>query len=390
MKTAWKRCPVQTYDMAGMERWLEQMAADGYLFRKTFGSFTQFEVSDPKPRRRYRLDANPKLYDKPDREMIELYKQAGWTFVCSYWGKFFLYYSDDPLAVEPYTDPQSQSLTLDRLVKECRSNVFSNLLFLLSVALPILGIYIWLGDAYDAQLSSTICIPFVWFLDALTAWSDLRAIRQMQTWLANGRPLQSFHPRKRYSLFKSFTYAMHWLIFLAFLAEVIVFPFLTKKMVPLEQAELDFPVVSLADVAGEGYVPDPYEQEVYELDFSYTPPQYKWQTDTNNYAKRKWNTLSPNTWVIHQSGEVNGEHFSMIISRYEMLSEGLAYTTLEDLSEYDTITEVTVEGADYFWLDDSSNTIYAARDKVVLDLWCSESLDLSGFYDEIAAMLTNA
>lgn len=392
MKTVWKRCPVLTYDIAGLERWLEQMAAEGYLFQKNFGSLFRFEVSLPKPSRRYRMDANPKLYKKPRRELLELYQQAGWQLVKPLWG-FFLYYSDDPLAVEPYTDPSSQALSLDELVRECRQNVFTQLFFLAALGLPMFGLAFWMESITSVKLSWIIGYPLLLILDVLRIWVELRAIQNTRDWLADGRPLQHFHIRKGHVRIEHAAHAFRWLLLATICVECFLLPAIVHKTIPLEETDFPFPLLTLAEIEGEGYVPDPHEKEVYGLDLSLSsnnwPPKYAWKTETCNYAEGEWVTLAPDTWSIYQSGEHNSKTVYLNIDRYELLSSKLALPALEDLGNLDLATLKTVEGADYFWVAASVNTIYAARDNVILELWYSGNADLSEYYDEIAAMLTN-
>ena len=46
--------PVNGYDLPGLERWLEAMAARGLRFALTMGPLTAFERSRPEPLRRIR------------------------------------------------------------------------------------------------------------------------------------------------------------------------------------------------------------------------------------------------------------------------------------------------------------------------------------------------
>lgn len=129
MRTVWKPVPCPVYDVAGLQSWLEEMAAEGLLLHRfRLGSnFAVFFGGEPKAVR-YRLSATRRLPglldsaisdhpDLPDEEEWQLSAAAGWRFVTGL-AEFYIYRCEDPAAPELNTDPQVQALSY----KYARSN----------------------------------------------------------------------------------------------------------------------------------------------------------------------------------------------------------------------------------------------------------------------------
>ena len=123
--TRW--APANLLDTRRAEGWLEKMAAQGLIYRRqsSWNAVTgvlfrscphiflaQFHREEPRPLRRYRLVPAPRQ-GRPHPEQLELYAQSGWQYadyIDLFYTSFLLFFSDDPGAVEPYTDPDSFSL----------------------------------------------------------------------------------------------------------------------------------------------------------------------------------------------------------------------------------------------------------------------------------------
>ena len=113
-------------DLPRTEAWLEKMAAQGLLFQSSsalrFGwwfflplvRFT-FRRDTPRTGRRYRLCPTREPDTSPSGELLELYRHGGWQYTAALtadWGAFYIFYTDDPNAEEPYTDLDSFRLAL--------------------------------------------------------------------------------------------------------------------------------------------------------------------------------------------------------------------------------------------------------------------------------------
>ena len=96
MKTVRKIIPVSLYDIPGVERWLEEQANQG-LFPIRLGSWAVFRPGGV-PGTRFRLDAfGNKMGEgtEPTPEKLELYRAAGWEYICPIGRAYFLFYTTD-------------------------------------------------------------------------------------------------------------------------------------------------------------------------------------------------------------------------------------------------------------------------------------------------------
>ena len=130
MKTVLKWNPYLNFEIAAQEQWLEEMAHDGLFFRSRLGYLTWFQPGKPAPFRRFRLEpvreGDPLSGPSPD--MAELFWQAGWRYEGFYCQSlYYLFFTDDPEAPEPYTDPQSKALALEDLVGQFRREFWMSL-----------------------------------------------------------------------------------------------------------------------------------------------------------------------------------------------------------------------------------------------------------------------
>ena len=114
-KSVWNMLPVEPFDMRGLEEWLSAMAAKGLHLVKIGESFSRFAPGTPQEGVRYALDVKDSV--DIDRERNNLYAQAGWEFVTTLKGLYYVYRTADPDSPALHTDPVTQSYTLDRLLR---------------------------------------------------------------------------------------------------------------------------------------------------------------------------------------------------------------------------------------------------------------------------------
>lgn len=130
LQYAYRVPPCSKYDIAGMESWLEDMAAKG-LFLDRDGLFLGVAtfVREEPAALRFRLEATGTVggmfseKNDPEDEVIELHRQTGWDYR-GRWGQFHIYATGDPDALELHTDPRVQALTIQALNKFQRENLF--------------------------------------------------------------------------------------------------------------------------------------------------------------------------------------------------------------------------------------------------------------------------
>ena len=102
--------PVELFDVAVMESWLEERDREGYhllRFRGLRGIFYQDRSVAPS---RYRLQPLLRKEKSPPQEMTEAYRELGWAYVCTLAGTFHVWRCEDPDAPELDTDPVVQGM----------------------------------------------------------------------------------------------------------------------------------------------------------------------------------------------------------------------------------------------------------------------------------------
>ena len=100
--------PVELYDVAAVESWLEERDREGYhllRFRGLYGIFCQDCSVAPS---RYRLQPLLRKEKSPLPEMTDAYRELGWEYVCTLAGTFHIWRCGDPAAPELDTDPVVQ------------------------------------------------------------------------------------------------------------------------------------------------------------------------------------------------------------------------------------------------------------------------------------------
>lgn len=108
--------PVNGYDIPALEEWLEDQAAQGWLFSYTVGPLTVFDRTEEAPLRIHLEPAREKSEDS-DPELDALYEQAGWRSLGPFRKNYLVYATEDPEA-QAYTDPESQSYALGRFFRQ--------------------------------------------------------------------------------------------------------------------------------------------------------------------------------------------------------------------------------------------------------------------------------
>lgn len=250
------RLPFSFYDTARLEQWLEDRAREGLLFQrflKPLWPRAKFLWGEPAPRRRYRLCPAPDRYTgRPPQEQLELYEASGWQYVSSLSLPIFCYYiffTDDPAAPEPFNDAHSLRTALRYPVSS-------------SVVTALLWVAVLAGRGYLFSLSPHITTDpvfpllqfFVFLLLVFSALDDL--FSWAAALLYRRRLRESAGPRAalpmaltRGQIVCSVACSLFILVFLALMAAVFL---LNRANVPLAQWDPDFPLVTLAQMEGDG------------------------------------------------------------------------------------------------------------------------------------------
>ena len=155
--------PCPAYETRRFERWLEDMAKDGWFLAhfalSRFGSI-QFTKSEPNSVR-FRLQPAPRKAGKFSRrdqqqEAVDLAADFGWVLQDLYEG-YFIYYTINPDVPELDTDPHVQALALQEHRKRKRNRLFKELLI----------IFLFLAIVCLAGPISVLLSRPVWFFPLL-------------------------------------------------------------------------------------------------------------------------------------------------------------------------------------------------------------------------------
>ena len=198
--------PCPSYDIAGTEGWLEEMAGEGWLLapESLFGIWATFEARDPGDTRpvRYRLDAagEPTGWifgsSRPDEEKVQSYREMGWEYV-TFHGEFYLYRSFNREAEELNTDPAVQAIALKKVGSKMKGQLFSLIFWLVLYPLAGLGGYLLTA----ALLLGTPFFAIFTLSFLLSVYCNLRGIlhlRKVRRQLRSGEPLRAaIRPRKK-------------------------------------------------------------------------------------------------------------------------------------------------------------------------------------------------
>ena len=133
-----KLMPFLSCDIPAIEKWLCDMAGQGYLYESS-GIFTvRFEVSEPKERR-YRLEYADVAGCKIKDEKREMYEDCGWTVVNDIKSDLVVVYTDDKAAPEPYDEPEQMLEPLEAMRKKQKTigAAFIVMFFLCKIAYPL-------------------------------------------------------------------------------------------------------------------------------------------------------------------------------------------------------------------------------------------------------------
>lgn len=345
--------PCSKFDIAGMESWLEDMAAKGFILKK-FGFFDVaiFETGEPQ-NIRYRLEAagsNGGIWHdnlEPDAQALSLNAQMGWEYLDRR-GLFHIYICTDPDAPELHTDPRVHAMSMNELNKYLRRQVIR------TVGLALFWIFSYYGDLLVSMithrgLEQTLIFAAFWLTGLANEVRHLVLVSRLQSKLRSGKPLPH---RKDYTKHRTSHYVLNLLyLFAAFAILFTCFRnmgtlIFRDNRIELENYADNFPFATLADLFPEA------EVEYYDAyDFN---EFYTWS-----------DALTPENIVYDEFSTVtfpNGSSFpgSLYVYYHECRSDWIAtalaktYTTAAVGNEFERlfdgvpdITSLRIPGADY-------------------------------------------
>lgn len=384
--------PVDYLDLDGLELWLEDMAAKGLHFQKFGIFFAQFRSGEP-ARVRWHAEPTEKGGNTTPVQAAD-YGDMGW----SYGGKIgylALFRTADPDAPEFHTDPVAQSYTLDRLTKMLTRFVW--LLLVLMAALVAFMVWGSLDSAFGPVLSlvrfGSLYTNLVTLADVALilyfsweVWGLCRLRNRLRAGIPHQRPRRWRHTglvRQGYTL----------LLSIAALIQIgstaASFAGVTKWDLDLTDLDRPAPVLSLAELEGDGYAPEPFWYPGYE------------GPDRDNFVSYDGRPLA-RIYEVTQTGAVDGERRYLEMAWYDLTLPFLAGPLLEDLMDYElydlryvperyAVEELSAPGFDRLVvaenLDYGGQQLFARLGSRVVYLDYTGSRDLIEHLDQVAALL---
>lgn len=384
--------PVDFLDLDGIELWLEEMAARGLHFQKFGTFFAQFRPGEP-ARVRYHAEPTEKGENTIPAQASD-YGDMGWSYVGKI-GYLALFRTADPVAPEFHTDPVAQSYTLDRLTR--RLTRFVWLLLAMMAALVAFMVWARLDSSFGLVLSlvrfSSLYTNLVILADVALilyfswgVWGLCRLRRRLRAGIPHQRPRHWQHTglvRQGYTLLLSIAA----LVQIGFTAAH--FAGVTRWDMELSDLDRPTPVLSLAELEGNVYTPEPFYYSGYE------------GPDRDNFVSYDGRPLA-RIYEVTQTGAVDGERRYLKMEWYDLTLPFLAGPLLEDLMDYElydltyrperyTMEELSAQGFDRLVVaedvDYGGQQLFVQLGNRVVYLDYTGSRDLTEHLDQVAALL---
>lgn len=322
------------------------MAAKGLHLDKMAKYFAWFDRGEPMENVRFRLEPVTKEDDWVTPEEREDFRAMGWEYLDTWERLYRIYRADDPAAPELHTDPKTQALTLDRLIRKTART----LAFTAAVWAAFCALLFFIGKDYVTRLRlSFLYFDMSIFLLTLFLFFErggLLDLLKLRRSLRRGEPQP--HPTVRRFGLPAGLLGM----FLAFLPLTLNL-FVTLSDMPNYRTITDpagLPYVSLETIED-----DPGFERLTDS----TPP---WGQDYFHSYQRTRSLLVPEYCITRQYGKVEDRDWEytvhhtfsadeyvpdcydpqLSITRVKLLTEGLA-ARVYDSFEADLIAGEVVE-----------------------------------------------
>ena len=381
--------PVELYDVAVMESWLEERDREGYhllRFKGLRGIFYQDRSVAPS---RYRLQPLLRKEKAPETEMAEAYRELGWEYVCTLAGTFHVWRCGDPAAPELDTDPVVQGMGYEYLKRKMRRYLL-RLPAILLLCL-VFSAFPWVWGAGDMPLVDQLeqALPgetLFWLLMAVGVLCmellDAFQMRRLLHALGTGIPVE--RPRS-WRVQKRVTQVVMILIWAGFIVSWLL-------------PDGGDPHFTRSAMVGDG---EPLAEVVY-LDLRELEGTEKLSGFS---AERKSLLLAPQMYWTRQSTEGAGGQFQTIFGNtfyYRLRTEDLALRVEAELRTWQEWfgggepERLEVPGLDSFWWagddppsqrDDPCQCVVARRRNCVLMFSYTGHTDLRTMGEDFAALL---
>ena len=162
-------CPCFSWDIEGIQTWLEDMAAKGLHLDPDGGFLGIFSFIPGQPATvRYRLTpakVKRSIFDDsdgPDPEAQDYSQRCGWEYLFRY-KQFYIFRATDPAARPLHTDPQVHAMAMKELARQARGLVLSEVCFW-GIYLGLRGSSIFSFYRLAAVAGPLFCLSLIGFL----------------------------------------------------------------------------------------------------------------------------------------------------------------------------------------------------------------------------------
>ena len=248
-------CPCHSYDLEGIQTWLENLAMSGLHLSGRAPGFLLFEKGSP-CKSRYRLEPNPNTFDryrKSHADLRYLAGEFGWEFVLRY-GAFDIYRTDNADAPELNTDPRVQAMAMDALKQERTHRLLLMALHIVFSLLLYPGVRYFFLSAVLLGFVFVCAVYLAFLLIFLTLAVDLWQIHRTQQKLLLGGDLSRRPHRKPFAVLQVSMRSLPTVLLALILVLLGISFAYTNRGTPFSDHPGDPPFITYADLAeGEEY-----------------------------------------------------------------------------------------------------------------------------------------
>lgn len=329
------RRPLNSYDIAAVETWLEDEAEQGYHLVEFKGSHGLFEKGKPE-RWRYRMQLLAQKEKSPSPELIEEYERRGWTYAATC-DKRFHVWKRRQMAVS--MDP-ARGLTHADFQRLRRRHVLINLVYILALAgLMIATVHTqWSGKQPLYKLlygSMAGSLPLLW---AMELSAVVMVLVETVAALRLFRKLEEREPLERPKAYRG----QRWLATVGFIIGLI---FACAGFLEMWWEQ---PWSALDKNTGE-LKPGAVYVDLRELNGTPEEETFLYRPET------KVHELAPRMWFIQQQaypGAPVDEQIYADTEYYHLLTEHLVPRLTDELKSMTQVEMTPVESAEldqYWW-----------------------------------------
>ena len=257
-KRVFKMAPCPDYDIAGMEQWLADMAAQGYMLKRFFTNLIAvFEVQEPQNLRYGIATVSSNAFLVPDLDTsldnLKDYCAAyGWNYI-THRSIFCIFVTEDETALALHTDSDIEAMTLEKVRRERRNNLILPIFWIVILSVQLIANGFWLAIA---QLGSMYFLPLVLILVISLSNStlELRHLHDVEKAVRDGRSITKNRNSKAYQM-RSVLVLASLIILLAMTGVQYYNEKTGNGKIPFEHYTGDIPTLTIQDlVEGDIYI----------------------------------------------------------------------------------------------------------------------------------------